>query len=280
MSSTQHNPLQQYFRQVKIYIRLPSGTAYYAPSDVEFTDMGEVGIMAMTGQDEINLKNPDALLNGEALVSVIRSCVPAVKNPRILLTNDVDALITAIRHVTYGDNLDTTMNCPKCGEENTFKMDLGHALAHMKSLEPDYVINLESGLSIFLKPYSFPEIIKALHGQFEQTKLARSLESDELSDAQRSEIFSTAFTTMSVITYELTCKAIVKIVDESRGINVTEPRFIGEFIKNTDRDVADKIQVMLNEINRIGIKREFTATCENCGHVWENELDFNPVNFS
>ena len=278
--TAKHNPLKQYFRQIKMYIRLPSGTTYYDAKDVAFTDRGEIGILPMTGQDEINLKNPDSLLNGEALVAVIASCAPMVANPRVLLTNDVDALITAIRHATYGDKLDTTMNCPQCNEENTFSMDLQYALDNMQLLEPQYVINLESGLSLFVKPYSFPEIVKGLHAQFEQTKLTRALEAEDISDEQRSAIFNTAFTTMSVITYELMCKAIVKIVDDSQGINVTDQQFIGEFLMNSDRSVADKIQLMLNDINRVGIKREFTATCAKCGHAWESELDFNPVNFS
>ena len=276
----QANPLKQYFRQIKMYIRLPTGTTYYNPGDINFTDNGEVGIMAMTGQDEITLKNPDALLNGEAMVDVIRSCVPAVRDPRVLLNNDVDTIITAIRHVTYGDKLDTTMKCPNCGHENTFKMDLGYALDNMEMLEPNYVVRLDSGLSIYIKPYSFPEIIKGLHAQFEQTKLARALEAENITDDQRSSIFKTAFNTMSLTTYELTCKSVVKIVDDAQGVHVTNQEHIGEFLKNTDRDVIDRIQDMIKAINRIGIKRDFDAHCESCGHTWSSELDFNPVNFS
>ena len=84
----QPNPLTQYFRQFKLYLKLPSGIAYYTTDQVQFTDSGEIGVMPMTGKDELSLKNPDALLNGEALVEVIKSCVPGVKNPRVLLTND------------------------------------------------------------------------------------------------------------------------------------------------------------------------------------------------
>jgi hypothetical protein len=90
------NPLKNFFRQYKLFIRLPSGDQYYPDGTVDYNASGEVGIMAMTGQDELILKNPDALLNGEALVQVISSCVPAVRNVRALLTNDIDALITAI----------------------------------------------------------------------------------------------------------------------------------------------------------------------------------------
>lgn len=280
MDQKQINPLKQYFRQIKLYIALPSGTSYYHRDVIQFTDKGEIGVMPMTGQDELILKNPDALLNGEALVEVIKSCVPAVSNPRLLLTNDIDALITAIRYATYNDNLETNLNCPKCKHENSFKLNLQYALDNMSYLEPDYVINLDNGLSVFVKPYSFPEILRGLHAQFEQSKLQRALESETLTDDARSEIFKKAFTDISKMTYELVCKSIIKVVNESQGIEVTDKNHISEFVKNIDRNESDKIQKLIKEINEIGIKRTFIAKCDKCKHEWENEIDFNPVNFS
>jgi hypothetical protein len=280
VQNLQQNPLKNYFRQVKMYMNLPSGTSYYAPGVINFTDKGEVGVMPMTGQDELILKNPDALLNGEALVEVIKSCVPAVSDPRALLTNDIDALITAIRYATYDDSLETNLVCPKCKHENLFKLDLQYALDNMSSLEPDYVINLETGLSVFVKPYSFPEILRGLHAQFEQAKLQRALDSENITDAQRSDVFKKAFTELSRMTYELMCKSIVKVVDESKGVNVTDKNHIAEFVRNMDRTTADKIQKLVKEINEIGIKRTFVAKCDKCAHEWESEIDFNPVNFS
>jgi hypothetical protein len=279
-SVQQNNPLKQYFRQFKMYLKVPSGTSYYKPGIIEFTDKGEIGILPMTGKDELALKNPDALLNGEALIEVLTSCVPAVKQPRALLTNDIDALITAIRYATYNDALETTLKCPKCTHENTFKLDLQYALDNMAELEPEYVINLDNGLSVFVKPYSFPELLKALHAQFEQTKLSRAIESQTLSDEQRSAIFTTSFKQVAIIKFELMTAGVVKVVDDSQGINVSDPKFIKDFLQNIDKKSVDKIGDLIDEINQIGIKRSFTAKCEKCTHEWESEIDFNPVNFS
>jgi len=151
----QANPLKQYFRTFKLFLELPSGTSYYGPDVIQFTEKGEVGVMPMTGRDELSLKNPDALLNGEALIEVLLSCVPSLKQPKALLTNDIDALITAIRYATYNDTLETTLKCPKCQTENTYKLDLQFALDNMTKLETDYVINLDSGLSVFVNPTRF-----------------------------------------------------------------------------------------------------------------------------
>jgi hypothetical protein len=277
---TRQNPLKGYFRQFKLYLKLPSGTSYYAPGVVNFTDTGELGIMPMTGKDELILKNPDALLNGEALVEVIKSCVPNVSNPRALLTNDIDALITAIRYATYNDSLQTELVCPKCNHENLFKLDLQYSLDNMSFLDTEYVVNLDSGLSVFVKPYSFPELLKGLHAQFEQSKLTRAIESETISEDQRLKLFSSAFKELSTITYELMVNSVIKVVDESKNINVNDKADIKEFLQNIDKMSSDKISDLIKEINQIGIKRSFTAKCEKCEHEWESEIDFNPVNFS
>lgn len=276
----QNNPLKEYFRSIKMYLRIPSGNKYYAPGVIDFTDKGEIGILPMTGKDEIILKNPDALLNGEALIEVLSSCVPALKNPRALLTNDIDALITAIRYATFNDSLETTMNCPVCKHENTFKLDLQYALDNMTELEPEYVVNLESGLSVFVKPYSFPDLLKALHSQFEQTKIARLIENDSITEEQRMEVFSTAFKTIAITKFELMTQAVVKVVDESKGVNVSDQKFIKDFLVNIDKKSVDRIGDLIDEINKVGIKKTFTAKCEKCEHEWDSDIDFNPVNFS
>ena len=82
------NPLSKFYRSPALYTSLPSGTSYYSSDQVEFTESGEVAVYPMTLSDEILLKNPDALLNGEAIASVISNCVPGVKKPKDLLSND------------------------------------------------------------------------------------------------------------------------------------------------------------------------------------------------
>jgi hypothetical protein len=276
MTQLQQNPLSSYFRQFKLYIKLPSGTSYYAPGTITFTANDEVGIMPMTGKDELILKNPDALLNGEALVEVIKSCAPAVSNPRALLTNDIDAIITAIRFATYNDALETELTCPNCSHKNLFKLDLQYSLDNMSYLDPEYAVNLESGLSVFVRPYTFPDLLRGLHAQFEQSKVARAVDSKAISEEEQLKIFGTAFLNLSTITYELMLNSVVKVVDESKGVNVTDKQFIKDFLQNIDKKTSDRIK----EINLIGIKRSFTAHCEKCQHEWESEVDFNPVNFS
>jgi hypothetical protein len=275
-----NNPLRQYFRTFRLYTRLPSGVGFYDTQVVSLNDMGEVGVMPMTGQDEILLKNPDALLNGEAIMQVIMNCVPAIKDPKQLLTNDVDLLITAIRHATFNDTLESNIPCPKCQHANSYRLDLQYAIDNMSMLDSQYVINLDSGVSVFVTPYRFPQVMKSLHTQFEQAKLSRSLENANYSDQQRSEIFAKSLATIGNTKFELIAQCIVKVVDESKNINVTNAEFIKEFLMNIDKKSADRIANQIDIINQVGIKKTFTAVCEKCEHSWESEIDFNPTNFS
>jgi transcription elongation factor Elf1 len=274
------NPLKQYFRQYKLWLKLPSGTSYYPEGVIKFSDLGEVGVLPMTGKDELILKNPDALLNGESLVEVIKSCVPGVSDPKILLSNDVDALITAIRYATYNDSLETEMSCPKCNHSNLFKLNLQYSLDNMTYLEPNYTVNLDSGLTVYVRPYTFPDLLQGFHAQFEQSKMARMIENDSLSDDDRLKLFSKSFKELSVVTYNLMCNSVIKVVDEQNNIDVSDKQFIKELLQNIDKKSVDQISDLIKEINLIGIKRTFTATCQACNHSWESEIDFNPVNFS
>ena len=274
------NPLKNFFRQYKLFIKLPSGADYYPQNVVNYTPTGEIGIMAMTGQDELILKNPDALLNGEALVQVISSCAPSILNVKQLLTNDIDALITAIRYVTYDDKLESIIKCPECSHENLYKIDLEHTLNNMSYLDSEYVVHLDSGLSVYLKPYGFTEVLKSLHTQFEQSKLARAITNPGLSDEERNHILNDVFVSLSKTAFELLLSTVVRVVNESQGIDVSERAFIAEFLKNSDRSVTDRLQKTVTDINAVGVEKKFTPVCEKCNHSWTSEIDFNPVNFS
>lgn len=275
----QNNPLKQYFRQFKTYISLPSGTSRYPAGTINFTDNGEVGVMPMTGRDELILKNPDALLNGEAVVEVIRSCVPSVQNVKILLSNDIDALITAIRHATYNDKLETDVRCPECRHENHFKMDLQYALSNMTYLEPEYSVTLQTGLKVVVRPYSYTEMLQSLQSQFEQGKVGRAIENDSLTDDERLRILGTAFKKMSTATFDMLAASVVSIQDQTNDLVVTDKNYIKEFLLDTETKEITLIKDLVEEINQVGVKKNFQAVCEKCSHEWENEIDFNPVNF-
>lgn len=276
---TQSNPLRHYFRHIKLYVPLPSGTTYYTSDIVEFTDSGEIGIMPMTAKDEVITRNPDALLNGEAITQIITSCVPAVKDPKKLLANDIDTLMIAIRHATYGDDLEVNVACPKCEHANKFAINITQSLATMAKLDPEYAIELPDGIKIFVKPFSYQDTILAMRAQFEQYKIAKNISNDKLSDDDRVRIFSKSFNEISNLSMQLISNCIIKITQEAEDLEVTEKPFILEFIQNIEKHVFGELDALVKEINSIGVNKTFNAKCEKCEHEWEASIDFNPINF-
>ena len=136
----QHNPLKQYFRRPSIYIKLPSGGKYYAPGVLNQTETGELPVYPMTAIDDITSKTPDALFNGSAVVELIKSCIPDIKEPWLINSIDLDAILIAIRSASAGNELEIETICPKCSEEAKYGINLVGLLSTLKS--GDYNLSL------------------------------------------------------------------------------------------------------------------------------------------
>ncbi|NDB58023.1 hypothetical protein EB001_06220, partial [bacterium] len=106
------NPLAKHFRQPSVYLKLPSGGKYWPEGTINLPANGEVPIMAMTTKDEITIRTPDALMNGQGVVDLIQSCCPNITNAWAMPTIDSDAILVAIRIATNGSNMDIDSKCP------------------------------------------------------------------------------------------------------------------------------------------------------------------------
>ena len=112
-TSTAGNPLVKHLRQPKIYIKLPSEGHYWPSNALEKTQNGEYPVYAMTAKDEITFKTPDALLNGQATVDVIQSCIPNIKDAWQTPSIDLDAILVAIRMASFGEKIDMSAQVPE-----------------------------------------------------------------------------------------------------------------------------------------------------------------------
>ena len=110
------NPLQKYFRQPSVYIKLPSGLQY-GTDVIEPSTTGELAVLPMTAMDEVKFKTPDALMNGQGVVDVIQSCIPQIKDAWKITSYDLDSIFLAIRIATYGETVDITYNLPVMNEK-------------------------------------------------------------------------------------------------------------------------------------------------------------------
>jgi hypothetical protein len=276
--------LSNYYRKVKSYITLPSKTSYYDPSILDFTASGEVGIRAMTGDDEISLKNPDSLLNGECLRGVLLSCVDGLKKPECLLTNDVDVIFAAIRHVTFKDGMTLECKCPSCSKKENYVIDYPQLLENIDFLDEKYEVVLSNGLTIRVKPHTLSDQIDALRVAFKQEKLRKMNNNDKTTEEERIKLISDTIKAMTALNYNMLSNSIMELYDVENNVlikNTKETRKdVETLLHNVEKSDFDMICDKVNDINKIGLRKEITLQCKECKHSWEANLDVNPLNFS
>jgi len=132
---TENNPLGKYYRQPQIYISLPSKGRYYPPEVFTPTETGEIPVLPMTAKDEMAFKTPDAMMNGQATVDVIKSCVPNFKDPWKMTNYDTDTVLLAIRIATYGETMDINYTVPVSNESKTTTLNIPSLLESLKNVD-------------------------------------------------------------------------------------------------------------------------------------------------
>ena len=239
-----NNPLQKYFRQAKLHVRLPSGGKYYPPGALDLPESGEVAIYPLTAKDELLLKTPDSLMNGTATADVIKSCVPQIKNPWYMPSLDVDALIIAIRIATYGPEMTLTVKVPNVGDEKDFTVDLNSIIEPIMSAKYDEVIQLDN-MKITLRPLMYTEFTKDAIRSFEEQRVYNLLNDDTVPAEEKMERFRAAFNRLTDLTVETVAKSIAKVEVDDKV--VSEPKHILEFMQNTSKEFYTTILDHISE---------------------------------
>jgi hypothetical protein len=274
-----NNPLSGYFRAPKLYTKLPSGGRFYTDDIIKLGESREVAVYALTAKDEAILKNPDALLNGEAVSQIIKSCVPDVKKPRNMLSSDIDTLLVAIQGATYGDDIDVKGKCPECGAECSGIASIEGALETMNTLEDSYSFETASGLTIDVKPFSYDSTIKAGIANFQSTRSLQSLANidDEL---EQLKAFNSSFVRMAKVNFDLVVDSVASIrgINEEEEFVVTNAEQIREFLENCETTIGKEIEKTIEKISKIGVNKKVQLECDEHG-AFEQEVGFDPVNF-
>lgn len=235
---TSNNPLQKYFRQPKLYINLPSKGQFYPQDAIEYPENGEIPVFAMTAKDEITLKTPDALLNGQATVEVIQSCIPAIKNAWEMPSIDLDACLIAIRMATYGENLDLDIKVPNTGEDRTISVNLQHLMTKLSQVEYNNVVYIND-MTIILKPLTYKIFTQQAMRTFEEQRILQLVNNQDISNEEKLTAFNKSFKTLTDITVGMVSNCIAKIVVEST--EVSDPAHIDDFINNADKNFYNSI---------------------------------------
>ena len=241
--------LSKYKRQPKIYISLPSGGKWYSKNPMEKSGSGELPIYSMTARDELAIKTPDALMNGESTATVIASCCPLLGDPWNMPTVDLDALLIAIRIATYGEKMEIevpiTVPGSKQLESETFEVDLREVLDGLQGKEwPD---TLQHGdLTFHLRPLTYKQTSSLGTATYESQRLATILSKDNVNEDDKIEAFKQGLKKLSQINMDTICMHVVAI-DTPEG-SETDTNAIRDFFDNTDKDTFMAIQKHLEQI--------------------------------
>mgnify|MGYP001243411856 CR=1 FL=1 len=276
------NPLQKYFRQPKIYVALPSGGHWYPEGALEMTENGELPVYAMTAQDELMMKTPDALLNGQSVVNVIQSCVPAIKNAWQVPSIDVDLLLIAIRIATYGEKMEIETRVPNAGTERKFDLDLRQLLDRYQAVKFDETI-VVGDMKITLRPQTYQEYTRTATKTFEEQRIAQVVQDTEMDEGEKLQRFSASFQKLTAITVDMVVNGLVQVqVGEEV---VTNKQHIGDFVKNADKQFFTAITEHMTEQKKKfdvePFKVETTAEEQEAGapKMFEVPITFDQSNF-
>ena len=241
------NPLGQYYRQPQIYIKLPSGGRYYPKEVFTPTETGEIPILPMTAKDEMAFKTPDAMINGQSTVDVIKSCVPNLLDPWKMVNYDTDAVLLAIRIATYGETMDITFRVPGTEEDQQHSMNLPALLEDIGRIDIADSTTTSKGFKIDIQPLDYKTLTKIQIARFEQQKMYGTIDSSSMTEEQKQTAFAKSFETLNMVNFSLLIDSI-KSITTPKGDTESDRAQIIEFCDKADTKTITEIQEKLSEL--------------------------------
>lgn len=270
------NPLIQAYRKPNMYVTLPSGGRFYKDKPKLSAD-NELAVYAMTARDELITKTPDALFNGEATVSLIRSCCPDIKDPNNMPVSDLLVILVGIRQASFGKDIDVDVKCPKCEHQNQLTLDASAMLSNTKSTSSDQECMIQDDIKVTCNPYTLQDRTTLQVQQIKQQKMIAGLADAKLDDQGRQELFGKTFVEIAELTVALITNSISSV--NANGEVISDKEMIKEWLQTITKKDYDKIKNKVEELSESGLETAFNAECQDCQHKWKTGVDLDVANF-
>jgi hypothetical protein len=252
------NPLKRYYRQPQISIQLPSKSRYYAADVVEKTTTGEHPVLPMTAMDELAFRTPDSMMNGQATVDVIKSCIPTILDPWQLVNYDIDTVLIAIRIASYGETIDVTSGVPGTNESATHTVSLPQMLEQLRNIDVTDTCELKDGLKITVSPLTYKQITESQLKTFEQQRIYAQVSQSQMTAEEKTKRFTDSFKILSELNMSLLISNIDRITLPA-GESVTDREQIKQFVENADAKLIKELENKLIDIRQQGSIKPFKA---------------------
>ena len=271
-----NNPLRRYFRQPAIHVGLPSGGKYYPAGTLEMPANGEIPILPMTAIDEITSRTPDALFNGSAVMDIMASCVPAIKDPWQIPMIDFNTLLVSVRLASFGHKMEINSACPKCGHNHALTIDLRTVLDNLG--RPNYDESVSAGdLTVYFAPMTYRQVNEVSRTNFEDQKIMQALSNSEMAEEEKLKRLGDAFRKITELTIKSISESIAVI--KTADAMVTDKPSILEFLQNCPKHVFDQIRDHTVKLREATDLTPVSVTCENCSNQYEQTFTLDMSNF-
>jgi T4 bacteriophage base plate protein len=270
------NPLKQFFRQPVIYLRLPSNGEFWPEGSLIMPTNRELPVYPMTAIDEITYRTPDALYNGQAVINVIQSCIPNIRNAWGMPAIDTNAILVAIRIASYGHELELSTKCPSCETESEYSVDLRAVLDGVAP--PDFrTPSVFGDLEINFRPMDYKMQNETNQLQFEQQQQIQAIQFSDISDDEKIAALNASLKKIT----ELTMDALKWSIASIRTPNalVTESEYIHEFLINCDSKIYNQIRDRIIGLRQDSEIKPLHIKCSNCQHEYKQDLSLDQTSF-
>lgn len=262
------NPLLQNFRRPVLYVELSDTTEALDPSA-----NGEYPVFAMTLIDEITAKTPDALMSGQAVVDVIRSCIPAIKDPWKASNITIDKALVAIKIASQGGEVEISSECPNCKTQTSYDVNLSMSLRQIDGSKFDQVYEF-FGMKFKFKPINYTQVTDAQKMTFELNRAMLKINLIEDIN-EKKEVLNKELRVFSKYTMKITAQSIEYI--ETDGVKVESSEFIEEYLANIAKQDYEEIRNFVDSLRESAKVKPLKLKCPECEHEYQQEyqLDFS-----
>ena len=271
--------LQNYQRQPKLFIDLPSKGKFYDDTIIEDQQYVQIPVFGMNAMDEILFKTPDALFSGEATAQVIKSCIPTILDPWKLVGFDIDYVLIAIRIATYGDDMGITCTCPSCKEKTDVNVSLTKMIQTYEAYETEYQFTLED-LTFILKPITYKQLTDfAVENYTNERTMIQIGQQADLTDQQKNTALKDVYANVNNLNLRIAVSYIDSITNgEDSESDINE---IIKFVTNNDAVFYTNLKNGITDLSNKWKLPPLKVQCANeeCEKEFETKVELDYSNF-
>lgn len=254
------NPLLERIRMPGETFSLPSGGLFYKDGELDDSvENAEITIYPMTAVDEIAMKTPDLLFSGKAVDQVFGRCIPQIKKPSRLFVKDIDFLLTALRKVSYGEEMrvEYQHNC-KDAKPHEYTANVQLFLQQSERIDPTqigsrFTAEMPNGQKVRIEPIRFDAFVKMMQVLEDAA--------DTTPERQAAEMVESI-------------SGIIIAVDE-----VEDHAMIKEWLAAAPPNFIKAINEAVENTTSWGPQFDVQAICKDCGEKIEFTAPLNPLAF-